>query len=87
MAKACYAADMQGAPRPYCETVFQAVFVGNERIDAQTCVEIASRIKLDARLFGMPSGPANPRNLYSRPYHFLRNLLTGHRRLCLRKKS
>jgi 2-hydroxychromene-2-carboxylate isomerase len=52
MARACYAADMQGALRPYSEAMFQAVFVGNERIDAQTCVEIASRIKLDARLFG-----------------------------------
>jgi 2-hydroxychromene-2-carboxylate isomerase len=52
MARACYSADMQGALRPYCEAMFQAVFVGNERIDSQTCAEIASRIKLDVRLFG-----------------------------------
>jgi 2-hydroxychromene-2-carboxylate isomerase len=52
MARACYAAGTQGALRPYCEALFQAVFVGNERIDAQTCAVIASRIKLDPRLFG-----------------------------------
>ena len=52
MARACYAAGMQGALRPYCEAIFQAVFVANEHIDAQTCAAIASRIKLDARLFG-----------------------------------
>ena len=52
MARACYAAGMQGALRPYCEAIFQAVFVDNERIDVQTCTAIASRIKLDAELFG-----------------------------------
>jgi 2-hydroxychromene-2-carboxylate isomerase len=52
-----------GALRPYCDAMFQAVFVGNEQIDAQTCAEIASRIKLDARLFGeaIRSGAVNER--------------------------
>jgi 2-hydroxychromene-2-carboxylate isomerase len=63
MARAYYAADLQGALRPYCDAMFQAVFVGNEQIDAQTCAEIASRIKLDARLFGeaIRSGAVNER--------------------------
>jgi 2-hydroxychromene-2-carboxylate isomerase len=51
MARACYAADMQGALQPYCEAMFQAVFVSNENIDEQTCAAIASRIKLDACKF------------------------------------
>jgi 2-hydroxychromene-2-carboxylate isomerase len=42
---------MQGALRRYCEAMFQAVFVSNEDIDEQTCTAIASRIKLDVRLF------------------------------------
>ena len=52
MARACHAAGMQGALRRYCEAMFQAVFVSNEDIDDQTCTAIASRIKLDVRLFG-----------------------------------
>src|SRR5215831_11693192 len=52
MARACHAAGLQGALRPYCEAMFQAVFASNEDIDEQTCSAIASRIKLDARLFG-----------------------------------
>jgi len=52
MARACHAAGMQGALRRYCEAMFQAVFVSNEDIDEQTCTAIASRIKLDVRLFG-----------------------------------
>ena len=59
MARACYAAGMQGALRPYCEAMFQAVFVANERIDAQTCAAIAARIKLDARLFGEAIGSSS----------------------------
>ena len=51
MARACHAAGLQGALRPYCEAMFRAVFVSNEDIDEQTCVAIASRIKLDARQF------------------------------------
>jgi 2-hydroxychromene-2-carboxylate isomerase len=42
---------MQGALRPYCEAMFQAVFVSNEDIDEQACAAIASRIQLDVRLF------------------------------------
>jgi 2-hydroxychromene-2-carboxylate isomerase len=63
MARACYAADLQGALRPYYDAMFQAVFVDNEQIDAQTCAEIAPRIKLDARLFGeaIRSGAVNER--------------------------
>jgi 2-hydroxychromene-2-carboxylate isomerase len=51
MARACHAADLQGAMRPYCEAMFQAIFVSNEDIDDRTCAAIASRIKLDVRLF------------------------------------
>jgi 2-hydroxychromene-2-carboxylate isomerase len=51
MARACHAAGMQGALRPYCEAMFQAVFVSNEDIDEQACAAIASRIQLDVRLF------------------------------------
>jgi hypothetical protein len=56
MARACHAAGMQGALRPYCEAMFQAVFVSNEDIDEQTCAAIASRIKLDERLFSQAIG-------------------------------
>jgi 2-hydroxychromene-2-carboxylate isomerase len=56
MARACHAAGMQGALRPYCEAMFQAVFVSNEDIDEQTCVAIASRIELDVRLFSEAIG-------------------------------
>ena len=58
MARACHAAGMQGALRPYCEAMFQSVFVSNEDIDEQTCVAIASRIKLDVRLFSAAIGSA-----------------------------
>jgi 2-hydroxychromene-2-carboxylate isomerase len=51
MAKACHASDIQGALRPYCEAMFQAVFVKNEDIDEQTCAKIATCIDLDERLF------------------------------------
>jgi len=51
MARACHAADFQGALRAYCEAMFQAVFVTNEDIDEQTCSKIATRIDLDERLF------------------------------------
>src|SRR5262249_27184621 len=51
MARACHAAGMQGGLRSYCEAMFQAIFVRNEDIDEQTCAAIASRIKLDVRLF------------------------------------
>ena len=47
---------MQGALRPYCEAMFQAVFVSNEDIDEQTCAAIASQIKLDERLFSEAIG-------------------------------
>jgi 2-hydroxychromene-2-carboxylate isomerase len=56
MARACHAAGMQGALRPYCEAMFEAIFVANQCIDAETCAAIASRIKLDARLFGEAIG-------------------------------
>jgi 2-hydroxychromene-2-carboxylate isomerase len=56
MARACHAAGMQGALRPYCEAIFQAVFVSNEHIDEQTCAAVASRIKLDVRLFSEAIG-------------------------------
>ena len=56
MARACHAAGMQGALRPYCEAMFNAVFVSNENIDERTCVAIASRIKLDVRLFSKAIG-------------------------------
>jgi 2-hydroxychromene-2-carboxylate isomerase len=46
MARACYAADEQGALRPYCEAIFQAVFVNNALIDAKTCKAIAFRLGL-----------------------------------------
>src|SRR5262249_55567837 len=51
MARACHAAGLQRAVRPYCEAMFQAVFVSNEDIDEQTCAAIASRIKLDLGQF------------------------------------
>jgi 2-hydroxychromene-2-carboxylate isomerase len=51
MARACHAAGIQGALRPYCEAMFQAVFVNGEDIDEQTCGKIAARINLDERLF------------------------------------
>ena len=56
MARACHAAGLQGALRPYCEAMFQAIFVSNEDIDEQTCSAIASRIKLDVRLFSEAIG-------------------------------
>jgi 2-hydroxychromene-2-carboxylate isomerase len=52
MARACCAADVQGALRGYCKAMFEAVFVNNESIDAEVCVAIASRIGLNAGLFG-----------------------------------
>jgi len=58
LARACCAAEIQGALRPYCAALFQAVFVGNEQIDARTCAAIAARIALDARLFGEAMGSA-----------------------------
>ena len=63
MARACYAADMQAALHPYCEAMFQAVFVSNENIDEKTCAAIASRIKLDACQFveAMGSSAVNER--------------------------
>ena len=36
--------------------MFQAIFVSNEDIDEQTCSAIASRIKLDVRLFSEAIG-------------------------------
>jgi len=51
MARACCAAEVQGALRRYCEAMFEAVFVNNESIDAEACVAIASRIGVDASLF------------------------------------
>jgi 2-hydroxychromene-2-carboxylate isomerase len=47
---------MQGGLRPYCEAMFQAVFISNEDRDEQTCAAIASRIKLDVRLFSATIG-------------------------------
>ena len=63
MARACHAAGMQGGLRSYCEAMFQAIFVRNEDIDEQTCAAIASRIKLDVRLFSaaIGSGAVNER--------------------------
>jgi 2-hydroxychromene-2-carboxylate isomerase len=63
MARACHAAGLQGALRPYCEAMFQAVFVSNEDIEEQTCAAIASRIKLDACQFieAMGSSAVNER--------------------------
>jgi len=63
MARACHAAGMQGGLRPYCEAMFAAIFVRNEDIDEQTCAAIASRIKLDVRLFSaaIGSGAVNER--------------------------
>jgi 2-hydroxychromene-2-carboxylate isomerase len=51
MARACCAAEVQGALRRYCEAMFETVFANNESIDAEACVGIASRIGLHARLF------------------------------------
>ena len=51
MARACCAAEVQGALRGYCEAMFEALFVNNESINAEACVAIASRIGLDAWLF------------------------------------
>ena len=51
MARACCAAELQGAIRGYCEVMFEAVFATNESIDAEACVAIASRMDLDAGLF------------------------------------
>jgi len=56
MARACHAAGMQGALRPYCQAMFEAVFVSNEDIDDKACAAIASRIKLDLRLFSEAIG-------------------------------
>ena len=63
MARACHAAGMQGALRPYCAAMFETVFVNNEDVDEQTCAMIASRIKLDVRLFStaLGSGVVNER--------------------------
>jgi 2-hydroxychromene-2-carboxylate isomerase len=63
MARACHAAGMQGALRPYCQAMFQAVFVSSEDINEQTCAVIASRIKLDVRAFSaaIGSGVVNER--------------------------
>jgi 2-hydroxychromene-2-carboxylate isomerase len=63
MARACHAAGMQGALRPYCEAMFQSVFVSNEEIDEQTCAAIAARLKLDEQLFSeaIRSSPVNER--------------------------
>ena len=54
---------MQGALRPYCAAMFETVFVNNEDVDEQTCAMIASRIKLDVRLFStaLGSGVVNER--------------------------
>jgi 2-hydroxychromene-2-carboxylate isomerase len=35
MARACCAAELQGAIRGYCEVMFEAVFATNESIDAE----------------------------------------------------
>lgn len=51
MARACYSADLQGALRPYCEAMFQAVFVNNELITAKTCAAMASHLGLDVQRF------------------------------------
>jgi 2-hydroxychromene-2-carboxylate isomerase len=51
MSKACYAADMQGALRQYCEAMFRAVFVDNVEIDQRICGSTAARIGLDRKLF------------------------------------
>jgi 2-hydroxychromene-2-carboxylate isomerase len=63
MARACHAAGLQGRLRPYCDAMFQAVFVGNEDINEQICAAIASRIGLDMRLFraAIGSGAVNER--------------------------
>ena len=59
LARACCAAEVQGALRRYCEAMFEAVFVNNESIDAKACIGIASRIGLDTWLFyeAMSSSP------------------------------
>jgi 2-hydroxychromene-2-carboxylate isomerase len=47
MARACYAAELQGALRPYCKAMFLAIFASNESIDVQRCVRIASGLGID----------------------------------------
>jgi 2-hydroxychromene-2-carboxylate isomerase len=53
MARACLAADLQQALRPYSEAMFQAVFADNLPIGAETCSLIAARLKLDTSRFNL----------------------------------
>jgi len=68
-----------GGPRPYCEAMLQAVYVSNEDIDEQTCAAIASRIKLDGRLFSaaIDSGAADERMTASARRAFERGALAS----------
>jgi 2-hydroxychromene-2-carboxylate isomerase len=51
MAKACYAAGLQGALRAYGEALFRAIFVESHQIDAERCVALCAHLNLDPQRF------------------------------------
>ena len=64
MARACRAADLQDALRPYCEALFRAVFAEHRTIDAAACGDVARSIGLDPlRLLADLASPAVERRV------------------------
>lgn len=52
MAVACRAAEALGAMVPYVHTLFRAVFAEHREIDANACIDMATRQGLDRQKFG-----------------------------------
>jgi 2-hydroxychromene-2-carboxylate isomerase len=52
MAVACRAAEDQGAMVPYIHALFRAVFDEHREIDANACIDLATRQGLDRQKFG-----------------------------------